>query len=163
MMYKNDASLAETADFHKQITAVAIFLVAIKYAAAAAVYLVNETTGQYFDWLELGISLVVILLILPMVAWKYSKLSKAQRSAYLEPDGYLATVFKQAMAKSWSVTFVLLVFLEVFVKERWLWLPSEFFIQVVVAIMLAVFSVTFFYLSRADSEDDFEEGAGAWG
>ncbi|MEM7114427.1 MAG: hypothetical protein AAF614_18475 [Chloroflexota bacterium] len=163
MAYKNEASLAETADFHQQITAVAIFLMAIKFAASAAIFLVDETVGQYLDWVELGISLIVILLILPMVAWKYSKLSRAQRSRYLDPQGYLATVAKQAMAKSWSATFVLLVFLEVFVKERWLWLPSEFFLQVVITIMLAVFSITFFYLSRESGEDDYEEGASAWG
>lgn len=163
MDYKNDVTLAETADFHKQLTAVAVFLVAIKYAASAAAFLVDEALGQYFDWIEIGTTLAVVLLVLPMVAWKYSKLSKAQRSQYLEPDGYLATVLKQAMSKSWTVTFIFLTFLEVFVKERWLWLPSEFFIQVVLALMLAVFSLTFFYLSRANGGDDYEEGAGAWG
>lgn len=160
-MFNQNKSLAETADIHKQLAALCVFLLALKYAASAAMFLVDDTIVRYLDWFEIGSLLLILFLVLPMLAWKFRQLPKHQRQLYRDPDGYLATVTKQSMAKSWIVIWVMLMLFEAIADDFLLTLPTEFFVQCIIAIMLAIFSITFFYLTWADDQADFEVGTPA--
>lgn len=161
MFTNKNMNLAETADSHQQLIAVCVFLLALKYAASAAMFLVDDAIIRYLDWFEIGSVLLILLIVFPIFVWKFRQLPKHQRHLYRDPDGYLAMVTKQAMAKSWQVIWILLVLFEIVADEFLLTLPTEFFVQCIIAIMLAIFSITFFYLSWVDSREDYEIGKAA--
>ena len=70
-------------------------------------------------------------------------------------DGYVATSLHRAKNVSWAATFVVLLFLATFAK-KFGDMPSEFFIYLSVAVMTAVFAVTFFVLDWTGVGEDSE-------
>ena len=151
-------SVPEAADKNMRILAVAVFLFAVKYAASAAALVVGAGPARVFDGIELGAALLGVLVLVPMGLWKFRKLSVSQRRLYTDPEGYVGEVFRRAGFKSWALTWILLVVMDILAREDITALPAEFFLQVVTAMTLGVFSVTFFYLNRGGAEDDGTTG-----
>lgn len=71
-------------------------------------------------------------------------------------------MFNKATGKAFQFTFIFLVFLDMVNGESFAHLPSEFFIKLIITVTLAIFSLSFFFLSRAASveepEEDFTNG-----
>lgn len=159
MSAKDGIPIAEAMDRHMRFVVLGMFLFSLKWAAAAATHLAGQEMAGYLNLasdIATGLGLAIILFAL---AWKLRRLSKiprGQRRAFLDPDGYVADVFKKSCVISWSWTFVVLVFMEAAARKQLGTLPSEFFVRFSIFAMLAVFSVSFFIRSRG-GEDDFDE------
>jgi hypothetical protein len=126
----------------------------LKYAVSAGILLANPTT-RILDTLELIFAFVPVLIILPILAWKFTKLPKNQRQHYFEPESFVADTLKESMKKSWGVLFILLIFMELFADNLFANMPPKFFIQIAISVMLVVVSLTFFYLNWGDNNDDY--------
>ena len=151
-------SAAELLDQFMQALAIALFLFALKFAISAGMHFADSTFLTLLDWAELGVALLAIAILLP-AAFHYRRLKSRLGQRFLESDGYVADIFKKSFAKSFSITFLFLVLLEIVTKNQFLDLPARFFVQVILTMMLGTFGLTFFILSRSP-EKDFPEEAG---
>lgn len=158
MAKKNGISIADRADRHQQLMIFAFFLMSLQFLAAAAEKFADKHyCSGYLDLAQIVFLFGAICIIVPTFVWKFTNLTKAQRRTYFDPEGYLFSITKKAMAKSWTITFCAMIFSGVFSKRLLAHLPPAFFINVFLAIMLGTFSIAFFVLQRADNDDDFLE------
>jgi len=84
-------------------------------------------------------------------------MSPAQRRRHLAEDGFLQVAFRAAMARSWMLSFLLLVILQALDKlllGRLPEMPLEIVIQGVLAIMLLLFSIAFVSFRHTGSSDE---------
>jgi hypothetical protein len=155
---KNTESMAQFADRFLLRTAIGVLLVAIAYAAGAAMYLVGDEIADYLDKLQLLLAVAAVVIILPGFI-KYARLRAAGQCRAGEPEGFVAEVFNKACVKAFSLTFVFLIILEPLSKKYLTELPTNFFINLTLCLSLGVFSLTFFFLNRED-DDDLEDEFG---
>ncbi len=154
MIEKNKTSAAELADHHRRLLLLAVLAVSVKYAASAAQHLVGATTGRYLDAVEIGMALLVIAIVLPIVLWKILRLPRGDRHLYFSLDGFVAQSLIRAHKVSWATTFILLALLETMTENALADIPPVFFLQLVLAVMLAALGGTFFFLNRVDVDND---------
>ena len=147
--------LAEMADRRWELLALAVFLMALKYSASAAMAVVEGPWVRYLDWFAAATALSTVAIILWMMSIKL-RVASRQRQRFLKLEGYVAEAIKNAIKRSWGATFVLLVILtEIAEKSFANLIPTGFYLQLTVAVMLGVFSVSFFIINRPS--DDNEE------
>jgi hypothetical protein len=96
-------------------------------------------------------ALVTVACIAPMMLWKIRNRDGDLRYLYLSEDGYVAQALNRAKGASWVATFVLLCGLAQAAKDLD-GVPSEIFIQIAIAVMLAVFSIVFLVMDPSDRE-----------
>jgi hypothetical protein len=88
---------------------------------------------------------------------KSVRLRKEYGEACREPEGFIKEMFNKAAGKSFQFTFIFLIFLEMISRSYLAHLPTAFFLKLVIAVTLAIFSLTFFFLNRSDSDEDAED------
>ncbi len=143
---------AEIGDRHRSLISAAFLAIGLGYAAGAAGHLLD--LARPLRWLEVGATAIGVLLILWAMSWKARKL-RGRSAPYLEGDGFVAGTVTRAHVASWTATFVVLALLKVFVDGTGL--PTEFFLQTVLAVMLLVQGVVFFALNRSTDAGGFAE------
>lgn len=154
MSNKNTAEIAEK---HQQWIILALFLMAIKYVLSATIEVTGEQAEFYLEIGEIVLAVLAIGIIIPIFIWKFRNLSKHQRKNYLDPNGYIFKILKDAVSKSWLITLIFLVFIEIPIKKFLSHLPPRFFIQATLAVMFGSFSIIFFILDRRSKIDDSGE------
>ncbi|MCB1024247.1 MAG: hypothetical protein KDB79_07650, partial [Acidobacteria bacterium] len=142
---------AEIADRHQQLITLALLFWALKYVASAAKVIVEGSTVFYLDLIEIVFVVLGLGIFITIIFSKFRNLSKAERRSYIDPDGYLFSIAKKAMSRSWAITFIVLAFLEPVTKHYLADLPPRFFIKAIIALLLGTFSITFFILDRKES------------
>lgn len=147
---------AEIGDRHRALLSAAFLAIGCGYAAGAAGHLLDHP--GVLRWLEIGTTSVGVVLVLWAMSWKARKL-RGRSASYLGDEGFVATTVTRAHVASWAATFVTLALLKVFGDDTDL--PTEFFLQVVLAVMLLVHGIVFFALNRPESDDTFEGGGRA--
>lgn len=151
------AAIAETM-MHR--TAIGVFLVTVSYTLSAAAYLVDGPVAALLDRLEIVLGIAAIVAVLPIFV-KYSRLKARRHDACPEADSYMAEMFKRAGTKAFSLTFVFLVVLDVVTKRDLVDYPTAFFINVILAFSLGVFSITFFRFIHSGDDDERDEDYGS--
>lgn len=139
---------AEAEDRNLQLIGWGILALALKFVADAAVHLVDERWATTLDRAAIGLALGSVLLILPVLAWKFRH-AGARRAA--TGDGFVASMLRESQAGAMNAALLALVALEV-ASKRLVELPSEFFLQLVLAVLLGTFAIKFLVLSRASTE-----------
>ena len=107
--------------------------------------------------LKLGLGVLAIIVVLPQFV-KLIRLMARMRSGQCEPEGFVVDVYKRAAERAFAFTFIFLLFMDFMIGRFWTELPADFVIEVVIAVSLALFSLSFFLFNRDDGEDedDFE-------
>ena len=149
---------AQIIDSFMQRTALGVFLMALAYAMSAAMLLTSPKVADLLDKLQLGLGILVLLVVFPAFL-QIVKLRRRTGRDCEETDGYIVAMFKKASAKAFSLTFVFMVAMQVVTEKLQTGLSPSFFVNVILAFTLGVFSITFFILVRSDSdeiEDDFD-------
>ena len=152
-------NIAEAADRNQQLIILAMFLISLKFVASAAAEVANENAVYYLDIIEIIFMVLGLGIIVPMMLWKFWSLTKAERQTYFDSDGYLFSIGKKAMSKSWAITFIALVFIEPMTKNFLSSLPPRFFINAIIAFLLGTFSIIFFILDRKDNAQELADEA----
>ncbi len=155
----NKINLAEVADRNQQLITLAMFLMSLKYVASAAAEVANENTVYYLGIIEIVFAVLAVCIIVPVIVWKFWNLTKVERKTYFDSDGYFFSIGKKAMSKSWTITFVVLVFFEPVTKNFLAHLPPRFFINAIIAFLLGTFSIIFFMLDRKGDAEEFGDEA----
>jgi len=156
-------SEAELADRTVQIVALSLFIVAVLFVLQIVEYFVDDPLANLIDWTTRFLAVGIVALTVGMLALKFRGMSRVQRREYLSEDGFLQIGFQRAMAKSWMLSFVVLVVLQSLdrlVLEPLPELPLKLVIQAILAIMLGIFSIAFLLLTRSEPDTDWEEVSG---
>ena len=152
---------AQIIDSFMQRTALGVFLMALAYSMSAAMLVASPKVAEVLDNVQLGLGILVLLIVFPAFL-RIVKLRRRTGSDCEETDGYIVAMFRKASAKAFSLTFVFLVVMQVVTEKLQTGLSASFFVNVILAFTLGVFSITFFILVRSDSDetdDDFDTGS----
>lgn len=152
-------STAEHVDNHRRLMAFAMFILSLIYAVATIRYVVDEETASNLGILAKGLAGVLLIVVIGLIIWKVKFVPRNQRYLFSSSDSYVMQALNRACIISWFSTFILLSLIKVTTSRDSSAFPAEFYINLTIFVMLAVFSVTFFILFRTDKEE-IEEGAG---
>lgn len=102
--------------------------------------------------MQIGGALLALAAVAPIILWKVRNRDGDLRRLYSSEEGYVAQALIRAKSASWVTTFVLLSGFTVAAKgfED---VPAQFWIQLTVAVMLAVFAGVFLVLDRGDEPE----------
>ncbi len=152
-------SPADAGDRHRRLLALALLAFGLRYAFSASTELLGAEAAGILYGLEVTMSLTMAALMAPIAIWKI-RMPREEWQLYAGGDGFVEQALQRAQLASWSTTLVLLGFTAAYV-ERSTTLPARFFLEMILAVMLVVFSITFLLLSRAPADDDLEKIADA--
>ena len=107
---------------------------------------------------EAAAALSAVAVILWLVFFKLTRVPREQRHHFFNMEGYVKDTVRKACGASWAATLVTLMLLGIIGDEWLISVPAEFFLDAAVAVMLGVFSVTFFVMN-ASSDDEGVAGA----
>jgi len=139
--------------------AVGLLLASFTYGLDALVYLLANPENEVFKWIGFCSSLLAVLWIFRAVGPSLWRKFKSRSMTLQEPESFVTETFHKAIIKSWIFTIAALMVLKVFNRLiARLDLPVEFYINVLVFIMLFSASVTFLVMTHVSDEDDQEEG-----
>jgi len=150
-------SPAELADRTLQLLTWSMFAVALVFCLSVAEFFAGESTAAIIDIAVKGLGIVILGLMALLYFWKFRPMSRNQRCQYLAEDGFLQIAFHKAMAKSWMLSFLILVILQALdnlILDRLPAMPLEIVIQGILAMMLLLFSVAFLFYTRASSSNE---------
>ena len=156
MKAQTTSAPAELADRTLHLLTWSMFALALIFSLSVAEFFAGESTAAIIDIATKGLGITILGLMALLYFWKFRPMSRNQRSQYLAEDGFLQIAFQKAMAKSWMLSFLVLVVLQALenlVLDRLPAMPLEIVIQGILAIMLLLFSVVFLGLTRASSSD----------
>jgi len=145
-------SAADVADRHRQYFALALLGVGLIYLAKAVAHLVSGGVAEFLDHASTVLALLVIGSLVPAMITKL-RLPADQKMIYFSEDGYVAQLLRRAFSVSWVTTLISLISLEFIARGILADLPSVFFIQVGLFILLSVMSVTFLLLNWSANSD----------
>jgi len=158
-MFQNDLPTAETLERQYRMVAFILFVVALIQATEAARNLVEmDLLLSILKYTRFGLAVVMFPAVGLLIFWKMrmlAKIPKHLRGYLAEPEGYAFEVWKKAMVYSWAATMFTLYALGN--MEEKLDGNVELFASSCLAIMLGVFSVSFYVMYRTDGEEDVEE------
>lgn len=164
-MSRNVGSPADIGDRHRHLLAFALLAIGVGFGASAAGHPLEEAAKAYLDWVQVGGTVLAVLFIVPIFAWKLRNRSADLRHLYFGPEGFVAETFQRAQKASWEATFVVVLLLTVLDETiARVGLPPEFYLEGIVALMTGVFGVTFLVLNQvqgSDGPEGVEDVAGA--
>jgi hypothetical protein len=150
-------SRAEIADRTIQLLAGSMFALALIFAMSVAEFFASESAAAVIDIFVKILGVTVLALMGLLYYWKFRPMTSGQRRHYLSEDGFLQIGFRKAMARSWMLSFLVLVILQVLdeqILERLPAMPLEIAVKAVLALMLLLFSLAFVFVTRPGSSDE---------
>jgi len=153
----NIPSAAESIDAHKLKLAVFLLCVSVLLGIQAVSFLVNEETRNILRTVSEVLVVLNGVLMIRMVVWKIGimwRISKEQRHLFFNPEGYVVEARNSAAYFSWVISLIALIILFGAAEDNVTSLPSEFFVLVVLFLMLSSFSLSFLYLWLIDSKEE---------
>jgi len=157
MNARSTLSPAEVADRTLQLVAAAMFATALIFCLSVAEFFAGESAAVVIDVAVKALAVGVIGLMAVLYFLKFRPMTSDQRRQHLAEDGFLQIAFRRAMARSWMLTFLALVVVQVLdrlVLERLPGMPLETVIHAVLALMLVLFSVSFVAFTRSGGGDE---------
>ncbi|MEX2528278.1 MAG: hypothetical protein WEA09_11625 [Gemmatimonadota bacterium] len=145
-------SVPDIADRHRRLIAFALLALGARYAVSASVHLVDSRFESVLEMVADGFALVGVGLVVPVFIWKARNRSKEDWHLYGDPDGFVAQTITRAQSVSWVATFLVLVVLEP-LNRLSEWMPTAFFFDMVLAMMILIFSGAYFVLDRAPADE----------
>jgi len=156
MNNKTSASVAEQLDKIMQKTALGVLLVACAYTLSVLKIFFDVPVVTFLDYTKTALGILAIVIVLPGFV-KGIQLRREHGEACKEPEGFIKEMFNKAAGKAFQFTFIFLIFLEMISRNYLAHLPPSFFLKLIIAVTLAIFSLTFFFLSHSDSDEDIED------
>jgi hypothetical protein len=134
-----------------------MFALALIFAMSVAEFFASESAAAVIDIFVKILGVTVLALMGLLYYWKFRPMTSGQRRHYLSEDGFLQIGFRKAMARSWMLSFLVLVILQVLdeqILERLPAMPLEIAVKAVLALMLLLFSLAFVFVTRPGSSDE---------
>jgi len=87
------------------------------------------------------------------IYWKLRFIPRKERYLLTSPESFATQAMHQGFKISWLLTFVLLVFFTVTTKKDHSYFPTEFYLNLALFFMLAVFSISLFFLFQGGDKE----------
>lgn len=155
-MNTKELSTAQFVDRFMHRIAIGVFLVALAYATSAVMFLVSPEIAFYLDKLKLGLGLMAVVIVFPQFVKMVRRKVRGGADAD-EPESFVVEAYKRAAEKSFALTFVSLIIMDVLSTGVLAGLPVEFSIEVILFVSLIIFSLSFFAFNRTGDDDDAED------
>lgn len=150
-------SPAQMVDSFLRRVALGVAIVGTAYGLSALEQLLPEREAGYADMVQFGLSILVIVLVLPAFA-KFMLARKRGVCKSAEADSYMAEMFKHAAHHGFTAAFISLITLEMVAKKFTTGLEAGFFLDVALFATLSTFALSFHRLTRDEDEEDDREG-----
>ena len=150
-------STPDLADNQKRLLFLAMFLLSLIYAAETANYFVDSQVAKYLGFIAKGLVVLLVADILLLVYWKIRFFPAKERYLLFSIDSYAMQVLNRACQTSWILTFVLLSLITTTTDMNSSSFPAEFYLNLTLFFMLAVFSISFFILFQMNDGDELEQ------
>lgn len=150
-------SPAELADRILRLVAYSMFAVALVFCLSIAEFFAGESVAAMLDIVVKVLGVGILALMAVVFFWKIQPVNSRQHRQQLAEDGFLQVSFEKAMARSWMLSFLLLVILQALdnlVLATLPEMPLEITIQCVLALMLLLFSMAFLFYTRSGYSND---------
>ncbi len=157
MNARTTPSPAEVADRTVQLVAYSMFAMALVFGLAVAHHFANESIAAAIDVAVKILAVAILGLMALLYFWKFRPMTPSQRRQHLAEDGFLQIAFQKAMARSWMLSFLVLVILQALdnlLLERLPEMPLEIVIKAVLALMLLLFSLAFLLFTQSGGSDE---------
>lgn len=164
MTKENGQDTPEGREFSKAIfaekllqrTALGVFLVSIAYVFDIAGTYAVGTFETVLDVVSYALSIAVVLLILPIFLEYLRKFRRVKDPV----DSFVIESYRTACNRAFEATFITMIFLDLAVSKFFPDIPAAIVVEGVLALSLAVMSITFFILNRrSDDDEDWDEEA----
>lgn len=160
MTSKDQAYVAERVDKFQKTIAIGLLVLASAYGFEIAQFWVAEETKDLLENISFGLSILVILIILPSVL-SIAYLKYKYRGACIEQEGFVLEAVKKASVMAFSLTFAFMVFIDGFLLfnddaelDFFPDMPVKFYLKSIMAFTLVIQSLFFFWYIRDDSEGE---------
>jgi hypothetical protein len=137
---------AEAVDDFIGRVAIIMIVMSVNFTLTAWQYVASEAAGEIID----KIQMVSLLLAGAWIMPSFLRLKMSGANEMFTSDSYIASVFKKAAVKAFSLTYLFLVVAEIAARADWLNVPSEFYLSGALAFTTATFSVAFFFFSHSE-------------
>jgi hypothetical protein len=147
-------SPAELADRSLQLLVGTMFAVALIFCLSVAEFFTGASTAAVIDVAVKVLGVAVLAMMALFYFWKLRPMTPSQRRQHFAEDGFVQIGFRKAMARSWMLTFLVLVVLQALdnlVLDRLPAMPLDIVIKAVLGLMLLLFSVAFLLFTRSGS------------
>lgn len=147
----------ETIERQFRLLAFVLLVIALGLATEALTIVVtDEQIGSYLHMADNFFSFFVLIPIAYFAVWKfktYFRVPKHLRKYIKENESFAYDVWKRSIVNSWVAVLFCLFAIRPLAKITETQ-TVEFFSKIVMAIMLGVFSLSFFYLYRTDDAEE---------
>lgn len=161
MSQQAEESVAQFVDRFLQRSATGVLLVGTAYALSAVMYFVGDEVSGYLSKVTLVLGILAVISVLPVFI-KMVRLRSNKQCNWSGSDSYMMGVFNKACVSAFEATFIFLIVLEPLSKKFLTEQPTNFFINVVLAVAASVLGLAFFFRTRRDEaelEDDLDPGS----
>ncbi len=148
-------SPADQVDNHRRLLFLAMFLLSLIFGIKTTAYLIDEETKEVLNITAKVLAGLFAIVLISSIYLKLAYIPRKQRHLFNSPDSYVTQVFNQSCRNSWVLTFVLLTLISVTTSQYSSAYPTEFYLNLIMFIMLMVFSLSFFVLFQAVTEEEF--------
>lgn len=148
---------ADHVDIHRQLLFLAMLLLSLIFAVKLVFYFVNDTVNPYLEIAGKSLFVVFAIILVITIYWKLRFIPKNDRFQLLmSPDSFVMQVMNRACKISWFLTFALLSLVASVTSDNSTALPAGFYLDITFFLMLATFSISFFFLFRAEDEGEHQ-------
>lgn len=152
MNAKTPLSPAQFVDKFITRTAIGVFLVSLAYAVSVFEQLLAGEGVEILDKVGKALGIAAIVIVLP----GFISLIRRRKSLNIgsdEPEGFVTDVYKRAAERAFALTFIFLLFMDVMTGRALSNLSAEVAVKMVIAVSLAIFSVSFYLFNRVSDDD----------
>ena len=158
-MRKNKSYNPDAFDQFAQLIAISLFCMALNLFGEAIIYLVNEETSHIlytFSHAAQFLQTVFLVMAFLRLGVGKSRTISSYKQGFL--DSYVVDSVKRAAMIACFMTLMVLAVLDIVTNTTML--PADFFIKIPSITLLAVFSLSFFFLNRDSSDNKLEQEFG---
>ena len=160
MSSPSSPSVADIGDRHRRYSVLGIFSLGLCYTVQTAGHLLDPTLEGWVDAATLVAAAGVFVAFLPIALWKLRNRSTTEWRVYRGEDGFVHHTLQKAKMGSWLTTLMVVVVLET-LAGRLDALPTEFALDLILAVLLLSFATVFLVQDRdlAEPSPDVRPGA----
>lgn len=139
------SSSAEAKDRLATATALATAMAAITYSLNVVTLYVTESTAGILDKVQLAGGFLIVAIFLPLFLFLKSRIRQDQASS---SEGFIGAVFRKSGFAAFGITLMGMVILSMLNETLLSQITAETAVDIIITFALAIFSVSFFIISR---------------
>jgi hypothetical protein len=156
MKDKTPLSTAQFMDAFFHRCAIGLLLVSAGFGLDVVEYAVGPDMARWVNYLSTGAGVLVLIVLFP---WFVRFVLRVRKIGIRhDVDGYVVDMFRRSCARSFELTFIFMLVIEVLAGGMLEGVPGKILLDAVLSVSLAIASLTFLYLvSSSDDGDDIGE------